>query len=160
MGGFLFVDKVVNETYYFAGMSERSQTQTVNIFRGTMCHIEGALNNQRSFLSDHPGESLVIDPVNDATIRALHMARQRQQYTIVAPLPDVIHAIEGLRRQADSLIATSKTKPDVYADIARIRGNGLKALANMMINDVIAAYELTPDTQYALLAPMESAMER
>jgi hypothetical protein len=139
-------------------MTEQMQAGKVRLFRGTLCHVEGALNNQRAHLYLHPGDSLVTEPVNGATIRDIRVARKNGTAYVTAPIPDAIHAIEGLRRQAKSLRETAERGDDLY-DIAYGRGKALSALANMMVDDVMSAYELTPGAQYELLASVQSTVE-
>lgn len=127
-----------------------------------MSYIEGALVNQQAFLRQNPGQSLVARPVSDAAIRGLHAAHRDVRRSANVPLPDAIHAVEGLRRQADSLAETASapSSSPLYQELAAIKASALRSIAGIIVNDVVAVYELSPEAQQELLDTSKQRAKR
>lgn len=138
-------------------MLDQTPRRTVTLFRGTYRHIAGALENQKDYLHHKEAASIVTTPVEDDTIRAIYEARRQAKPSVELPIPDAIHAIEALHRMADSLFESAAAKRDLPGEFAEAQANGLRAIANMTLQEVMEVYELSPEAQYELQTPLKHA---
>lgn len=124
----------------------------VRVMRGIFGDISGALLFQRDRLRK-PGEmSLSITPVKTQVAADIYRAKFDNRPEVHVSLPDMVHVIEGLHGQANSLDDSAQSTSGLFREIALNQASARRILAARLISDVMAKYSLTGEAERELSA--------